>query len=119
MSHNYTGWTTKKIEGFQISLSDIMKSQDADQEISVKASDGKVKMFSWGDEILRGTIDENNIITVEEFGMTGEGSGGVVDLILIPALKYSTGKYEALVVWEGHEVMILTVEDGKSKWTSV
>lgn len=71
-----------------------------------------------GQEIKAILKDGNLHIT--EFEIYGEGSGTLMNWILEPALKQSTGELEAVLVWEGGDsITRLLVNNGELKSENV
>lgn len=118
MSYNIDKWKTKKLENLVIPYSAFFKHARTDwhpkEPEVVNADTGEVRLgCGCGQEIL-GFLKDGKFIVTKFETMSGEGSGTFYGWILRPALEESTGRLEAVLVWEGGDsIQRLQVNDGK------
>lgn len=115
MSYNIDTWKTKKIENLVIPLEAfyIHERQDWHPEKIINTATNSVELRCGCEQTIRGTL-HNDLLTITEFEMSGEGSGTFYDWILEPALKRSTGNLEAVLIWEGGDsITRLIVNNGE------
>jgi hypothetical protein len=119
MSYNITNWKQKKCEDFVLTAEGINSLQQCDDDIQVllsgdlstKGMPVRIVGISEGFE-LTGRLTPENELIVSELTSYGEGSGRVNDSVLA-ALSQSRGFYQALLVWEGGDIVeLITIKDG-------
>lgn len=113
MSYNITNWKTKTIIDLKIPLDAFYRHPRADWHPRFEMKDEKIAILhcTQGNEIL-GTV-EDGIFSIAQIELHGEGSGTFYNWILEPALRESTGRLEAVLIWEGGDyVSKLTVKNG-------
>lgn len=118
MSYNITHWETKQIGGLVIPIRRLTVSRGHGCILSVQRRPGDVLVITptEGGEIRGGRckLDKEDALAVGAIRLRGEGSGTYYHEMLLPALKKSKGKLEAVLVWEGGEyINRLLVEDGQ------
>lgn len=81
--------------------------------------DGSFIISCGCEQDIIGDISEN-ILTINELNMSGEGSGTFMNEVFEPALKQSMGELIAVRIWEaGDSIDKLIVKDGDVKTEKV
>lgn len=112
MSDNISRWKTKKLENLRIPMRSFYTHERTDWHPEFKYFQTNQIELENSESTLKGTI-ENEILTVSEIDIWGEGSGTFKEWILDNALLDSTGYLEAVLVWEdGDKITKLVVENG-------
>lgn len=121
MSYNIDTWKTKEIENFSIPLNTLYppkvqylpkRPEFLEDEISVRVQIMGPHEGKGIQGTLVGAILET--LNITSIDISGTGSGTFMGEVFNEALKKSTGKLKALLVWEGGDtVEMLTVENGK------
>ena len=115
MSYNISSWKTKKLNNLVIPLKYFYESERKDwhpSEPTIVNTDGDIKLECGCEQTIIGSL-KNEMLTIKEFEMYGEGSGTFFYYILENALKQSTGELEAIIIWEGGDsITKLIVKDG-------
>jgi len=120
MPYNIDTWRTKELENLQVPLSAFFKSDKKDWWPVRKWSDEKALtlIFCGAAEILGDVVD--GIFHIVEIEFCGEGSGTSMWEVFEPALKESTGKLIASLVWEGGDsINKIIVRDGQVEWEDI
>jgi len=119
MSYNCDTFKVKKLENLRIPIASLYKHDRQDwHPTRENLGDGRVEFCNL-ETIMIGKV-ENDVFICEEIDCSGEGSGTVMDWILEPALKDSTGELIASCVWEGGDAINrLTVKDGVVSWENI
>jgi len=119
MSYNCDTFKVKQIENFCIPIQSFFKHKRTDQHPErINHDDGTVTL-SFGEFCLFGKI-KNNIFVCEDIDISGEGSGWIMNEVLEPAFRDSTGKLIASCVWEGGDsINRLIVDDGNVSWENI
>lgn len=118
MSYNIDTWKTKKLENLVIPMAAFFKHPRKDWHPEVRyasplTADNEVVISCGCEQEITGTI-KDGLLAVTKFDMSGEGSGTFYGWILKPALEESTGRLEAVLIWEGGDsINRLIVSDGK------
>lgn len=118
MSYNIDTWKTKSLVDLEIPLRAIYDSDKRGwlEAPRIGKDDPEQVFISIGEcagitALLRTT---DNVLCVSKVRVSGEGSGTMYSEILLPALKKSSGKLEAVLVWEGGDsITRLIVDNGK------
>jgi hypothetical protein len=116
MSYNISKWKTKKLENLTIPLTAFYKHERTDwhpnEPVITNAEISEVRLKCGCEQSIKGIL-KDGLLTVTEFEMSGEGSGTFYAFILRPALAESTGRLEAVMIWEGGDsIKKLTAVDG-------
>ena len=116
MSYNIDRWRTKKLNNLVVPLTAFYKHERTDWHPSqpkiVRTETNEVELECGCEQVIYGVL-KNGLLTITEFDMAGEGSGTFYNWILAPALKESTGKLEAVLIWQGGDsINRLKVKDG-------
>lgn len=120
MSYNIDTWKTKKLENLVIPLKFLYEQNkeglhpsyysSQPEIVDIETNEVSIKLAT-GQKIKAILKDKN--LHIIELKVYGEGSGIVLEEILKPALKQSTGELEAVCVWEeGDSITQLSVKDG-------
>ena len=119
MSYNIDTFKIKRLENLAFPVTALFKSRRKDKHPDREdMADGTTEFTNMETE-LRGTV-EGDIYHVTYLSCFGEGSGGVMYDMIIPALEESTGTLIASCVWEGGDsINRLESVDGKVKWVDV
>ena len=123
MSYNIDTWKTKKLESLVIPLNALFIHERKDWHPSqpeiVNTETNEVLIECACELEIKATLKDGNL-HITELEIYGEGSGSFMDWILEPALEQSTGKLEAVLVWEGGDsITRLTVNNGELKHENV
>lgn len=112
MSYNVDSWKTKKLKNLRIPLTSFVKHPRKDwHPEKILNEDGTVTIECMESTII-GTVTDD-VLTVKELHINGEGSGTFLNWIFEPALADSTGELVAVRIWEGGDsIDRLTVKDG-------
>ena len=112
MSYNIDTFKVKELKYFIIPVDSIYKSDRKDWYFErINQDDGTV-LFENIETSIKGIV-KDNLFHVSEIDCSGEGSGFIMNEILIPAFKDSKGYLEAICIWEGGDsITRLIVNDG-------
>jgi hypothetical protein len=121
MPYNISNWKVKRLSNLKVPLPSFYKHPRTEwhpyEEYDRKT--GKLLLHKMGTEIT-GTIDNDDVLSVESIECYGEGSGTVMEFIIEPALKDSTGKLDVVMVWEGGDsIQRMVCSNGKIKWEEI
>jgi len=113
MSCNIISWKTKKIENLQIPFKSffIHKRIDWHPESHISKDLKTIYLDCGCGQTVKGYIKDEFFI-VQDIDMCGEGSGTFMDFIFVDALKNSTGKLEAVTIWEDDSIIRINVDNG-------
>lgn len=116
MSSNIDRWTTKTLDNLVIPYEAFFRHARHDWHPEdprvVDTETGEVVLDCGCEQGIYGILS-NGRFKVTKFDMDGEGSGTFIEWILKPALEESTGRLEAVLIWEGGDVIErLSVQDG-------
>ena len=120
MPYNIDYWITKKLENLEIPWVHFFDSTKRDwhPEVEHKELNNYTLTFCGAGEIhgrVKGTI-----FHIDEIEFYGEGSGISMWEIFEPALKHSSGKLVASLVWEcGDTINRIHVNDGEIIWEDI
>jgi hypothetical protein len=119
VSYNCDTWKTKSLVNLRIPLSAFYEHPRRDWHPTfVKEADGRERITDFAFTLAGTVLDE--IFSVQEISIAGEGSGTFINWILEPALKKSTGELVAVCVWEGGDsINRLIVKDGTVTWKDI
>ena len=128
MSYNITNWTTKVLRDLVIPLKALHISDDLIRQdwqpghskvLALNDEKMNVEMAGFGEGTARGKLWSPSgkvdylFFAVSDICVYGEGSGRFFMERLKPALEQSTGRLEAILVWEGGDsISRLTVQGG-------
>lgn len=123
MSYNITNWKTKQIKDLVLNKIDlqyspemIKKGYEVSFNITKEMDDSKLVHINIGSESdteIVGYLQNDDTILVESISLSGECSGTAYNYILLPALKNSSGKLLARIIWEGwNDIVFLDVSSG-------
>ena len=114
MSYNIDTWKLKKLEDLIIPISAFFKHERKDWHPEIKYDGNFVVFYSIMESEIEGTLTEStDAVIVSKIKISGEGSGTLMDWIIEPALKESSGYLEAVCIWEGGDsITRLKVENG-------
>ena len=123
MSYNIDTWKTKKLESLVIPLKSLFIHDRTDWHPSqpeiINAETNEVSIKCGCGQEIKAILKDGNL-HITEFEIYGEGSETLMNWILEPALKQSTGKLEAVLVWEGGDsITRLSVNNGELKSENV
>lgn len=119
MSYNITNFKLKKLEDLKIPIKSFYKSERKDWHPDTKIEDEVFITLTICETEINGTI-ENELFSVNEINISGEGSGCALHYVLTEAFKDSTGILEAVCVWEGGDsISKLIVVNGELKWEDI
>lgn len=103
MSYNITNWRTKKLDNLAIPLLSLYIPERKDWHpnlpIITNVNTMEVELHH-AEQVIKGNLVAG-LLYVTEIAICGEGSGTFFSWILVPALKQSSGKMSASLVWEG------------------
>lgn len=122
MAYDITAWKTKSIEDLKVPL----MAFKYDDELVRRGWKTAFNLYIDGDDMaitvnlgtagfgVKGTLDPiAKLLQVTSIDIHGEGSGTCYEDLLHPALKESTGKLEAVIIWaDGDFISKLSVNDG-------
>lgn len=115
MSYNIDTWRTKVLEDLRIPFSAIHESMEKDDYITIEWLKKEDKVcIAGGSECLEiiGHKDGEDLV-VEKITNYGSGSGNFHEDFLKEWLSKSSGKLEAVLVWEGGDsITRVTVAGG-------
>lgn len=134
MSYNIDTWKTKKLENLEIPIKEFFTHVRKDfhpeitkgweqhtldcMEFVPTNIEEQIVLEAGEDEIIG--IEKDGILKVLSINLVGCFSGVFYEQIFKPALLKSTGKLEAVTVWEGGDsILKLFVKDGKVKESPV
>ena len=116
MSYNISTCKIKKLENLIIPIKALYECttvNKAESPVITNIETNEVKISCGCGQLIKGTISDGNL-NVTSLDLSGEGSGTMMEDLFIPVLKKSTGKFEALLIWEGGDsVTKITVKDGE------
>lgn len=112
MSINITKFKVKELENFIIPVHALYLPEGKNfHPDRINNDDGSVT-YDMGESHIKGHLIED-FLMVEDVEIIGEGSGSTLHYLLIPAFKYSTGRFVALCIWEEGTVEYLIVDKGE------
>jgi hypothetical protein len=115
MAYNITAWTTKTLECLRIPF-DALKCEGFNAIVVSVSPDGiEILMDTSESGVIKGTIkyESPKMLEISHLSLANAYSGWYYTEYLIPALQKSTGKLEALIIWEsGDAIKKLIVDDG-------
>lgn len=119
MSYNIDTFKTKKIENLIIPVASFFKHERSDwHPDKVINDDMSVTFHNMETEITGRIIDDD--LHVSSINCAGEGSGTIMNWILEPAFKDSSGTFIAACVWEGGDsINRIIVENGDVRWVNI
>ena len=120
MSYNIDTWKLKKLDYLRIPIQFLFPNRykDWNPEIEI-IEDGYIKLIFMETVEIDGR-EIGDVLCVEKIEFYGEDSGTLMNLILEPALKNSTGELIASCVWEGGDTINqLRVKDGNVEWVDI
>ena len=119
MSYNIDRWITKKLDNLIIPLAalydeSIREGWKPDKPVIESTDNGiKVSIYLCEDGEIEGELLPDNMLAVTRIKVRGESSGNIFYEVVEPALRKSTGKLEAVLIWEsGDSISRLKVLDG-------
>jgi len=120
MSYNISTWTTKKLENFTIPLMVLYDKsiredwRPDDPTLKLEGDEIGIVIDCGEDSYIEGIYDAvAKTIKVSDIRVHYEGSGTFFYDVLLPALEKSSGRLEAVLVWErGDSISRLKVLDG-------
>ncbi len=117
MSYNIDTWKTKKLEDLKVPLQEFYTHERKDfhpeKPTITDATTMEVEIGCMCEDSAIKGILKDGILTVTEIDISGEGSGTFMHEVFEPALRKSTGKLEAILIWEGGDSTCkLKVDDG-------
>ena len=119
MGYDINTFKVKKIENLKIPVASLFKHSRSDWHPDQQNNDDDSVTFSIIESEFSGVIVED-IFICQSIDCSGEGSGTVMDWILEPALKDSTGELVASCVWEGGDTINqLIVKNGSVEWKDI
>lgn len=136
MSYNITSWKTKLLDRLVIPKDELQFSEDMQRrgwKVTSRLGDGPIyehddalqvaRLINHGIPIVLdicgkkdivGVLDNQGNIIVSAISFRDEGSGIVYHELLLPALAKSTGKLDAVLIWEGGDsISGVRVDNGK------
>jgi len=124
MSYNIDTWKTKKLNDLFIPIEAFYRHSRNDWHPKrpqiIDAETNEAVMECGCEQSIKGHLSQDGQIQVTELQMAGEGSGTFYHWILEPALQESTGELEAVLIWEGGDLITrLTVKDGQVRLDNV
>ena len=120
MPYNIDNWITKKIEDLRIPLKAFFPESNQMWWPEKEWTDDGTLILRFMDaaEICGDEIDR--VIHVKKIEFYGEGSGTSMHEIFEPALKESSGRLVASLVWEGGDsINRIIVNDGLVEWEDI
>lgn len=119
MGYGITAFKVKKLEDLKIPVSAFFERRSPFIPAKEYSESGKLTLLCGCEQRITGTV-KNEILTVQQINMSGEGSGTFIYEILNDALKQSTGVLEAVCVWEGGDfINKLIVNNGFVSWEDI
>lgn len=119
MSYNIDTFKVKELELFIVPVESLYKHKDEDWHLSRVNNDDGTVTFSDGATEIHGNI-QDDFLFVSGIECSGEGSGSVMNRVIEPAFKDSTGRLVASCVWEGGDcVNRLIVDKGEVTWEDI
>lgn len=111
MSYNPSYWHQTYIENLVIPVGSfyIHKRRDWHPE---RTGENAQARYEVAESYIEGRV-EGDHLHVKTFDCIGDGAGTAFNWIWLPALRLSTGRYGAAVVWEGEAVQLLSVINGR------
>jgi hypothetical protein len=100
MSYNITSWKTNALEDLWIPVPMLCREELGSWKPERDNHDDGTVTFSICEAEVFGRIVDDTL-EVKRLRLSGEGSGYAFREVWGPALKASTGKMSALIVWEG------------------
>jgi len=109
MSYNIDTWKTKQMIGLRIPIealqySEDMKKRGWKKECTINMDDNPITVsipMADGGVVEGILLFDTKEVEVSKISLWGEGSGTEYHELLLPALKKSTGKLIAVLIWEG------------------
>ena len=119
MSYNIDTFKLKELADIKFPVDALYKNPREDwHPEQVNNEDGTVTFTNMGTE-LTGKV-EDGMFYMTGISCHGEGSGTVMNDMIEPALKESTGRLVGACVWEGGDcINRLEVNDGDVKWVNI
>ncbi len=116
MSYNIDNWETKKLVNLVVPLEAFYKHERAGwhptKPTTFDTDTNEVVLKCGCEQTIKGTL-KDGLLSITAFDMAGEGSGRFYNWILEPALNESKGTLEAVIIWEGGDlIQRLKVTDG-------
>lgn len=112
MSYNINNFKIKEIKNLSIPLCEFFTHKRADFHPEKEIDEKGNITLSFGGPEIKGKLKDGNVF-IEKIELYGEFSGTAYNDIFLPALKKSTGRLEAIVIWEGDgEVYRLISDNG-------
>ncbi len=122
MSYDISSWKTKEIDNLLVPILSLHYSNEYRKRgwTLVKTTellDGKIIFtcsFGTASDRVQGILNpDTGMIEVTKLELCGEGSGMNYLKIILPALEKSSGRFSAILIWEGGDsVTRLEVNDG-------
>lgn len=100
MSYNIDTFKVKELDELIIPVESLYKHERKDWHLSRVNNDDGTVMFTDFETEIHGNI-QDEFLFVSGIECSGEGSGTMMNRILEPAFKESTGRLVASCVWEG------------------
>ena len=119
MSYNIDTFKVRELDGLIIPVASLYKCNRSDWHPDREDNDDGTVTFINCETEIHGTI-QGDFLFVEKIDCHGEGSGTVMDWMLEPAFKDSTGRLVASCVWErGDSINQLVVDKGEVHWNDI
>lgn len=123
MSYNISKWKTERLEDLSLPVVALYRHERTDWHpdppVVINTETGELLFRCGCEEEIKGNL-KDNVLTITDLDMAGEGSGTFFDWILLPALKESKGTLEAVIIWErGESIERLTIKDGAATRTDI
>lgn len=108
MGYNITNFKIKKTS-LEVSVKDIYALEKSlewlDMEpLQYNPLTGEATIEMGCGQTIEGVL-EGDLLKIKDMYMSGDGSGHIYNDVLIPLLKKSKGKLQALVTWEGGDTI--------------
>ena len=119
MSYNIDTFKVKEILDLIIPVASLYKCEREDWHPDRMNNDDGTVTFTNMETEIHGAIKGGSLF-VDKIDCRGEGSGTVMNWMLGPAFKDSTGRLVASCVWEGGDsINQLIVDDGNVEWKGI
>lgn len=117
MSYDITNFKVKKMHDLVIPMK-ALKSSLSDwnpkDPVLIDPMLSKVRIDMGCGQSIEGILTPvSGRVAITDLRLSGDCSGSLMELLIKPALKESTGYLEAIMVWEGGEVEKLVSFDGQ------
>ena len=117
MTYNISSIKLKKVDNFKFDIEELtyrfFRYFNRSTSIDVITEGEETTVYFFDGAEITGQLD-GQWLELKKLGITGEFSGTIWNNVIVPSLPKTTGKLEAVLIWEGGDyIERVTIDNGE------